>query len=64
MTLIQCVEQRALELGAARAAMLLRDARLDRLAQLGERLQSHLLGEFVVGREVARRLDALGGHVE
>ena len=44
--------------------MLARDAVLDRVAQLGERLQTERFGELVVDRHRAGRLDRLGGDDE
>ena len=64
VALVERVEQLALELRAARAGVLLRDAALHGLAQLGERLQAELLGERVIDRHLARRVDRLRRHLE
>ena len=60
----ELIEQLPLHMGAGEAVQLLLDLALHQLAQLVESLQTHGLGEIVVGLDRARRLDLVDGDIE
>src|ERR1700704_5154942 len=62
--LVELVEQGALELLAAHRGMLARQPVPDRDRELVERLHAERLGEILVDRHLARRLDRLRRHLE
>ena len=61
---VELIQQFALELLPAHRGVLARDAILDRVLELLERLQSERLRELLVDGDLFRRLDRFGGDVE